>query len=108
MDDLLLGIGALLCAAFVGAVAISAHRFERKQQREGKWDANGPIHPTDPPPGWGARSWNWLRPPAAIETDVPEAEREAAWIKAWPLMGWRSPTEDEDDDLEEEKPRSLR
>jgi hypothetical protein len=42
--------GAVL--ALWGALLLGATRFARRRRREGKWDANGPLHPTDPPPGW--------------------------------------------------------
>lgn len=37
-----------------GAVFIGARRFARRRRREGAWDANGPKHPSEPPPGWGS------------------------------------------------------
>jgi hypothetical protein len=34
------------------AVVVAAHRFARRREREGLWNANGPIHPSEPPAGW--------------------------------------------------------
>lgn len=30
------------------AVAFAARRFARRREREGEWDAKGPVHPTEP------------------------------------------------------------
>jgi hypothetical protein len=47
-------LAALLVAAVICCgVLVAAHRFARRRQREGAWNADGPIHPSEPPPGWG-------------------------------------------------------
>lgn len=62
-----LGVAVLL----VGAVIVSARRFVRKQEREGLWDENGPIHPTAPPGDWGLPPGYGAHRPE-IEEDVDE------------------------------------
>ena len=42
----------MLVAAAVCALLIVAHRFARRRRREGAWNAEGPVHPTQPPPDW--------------------------------------------------------
>jgi hypothetical protein len=37
----------------VSAAIVAARRFARQREREGLWNANGPIHPTPPPGDWG-------------------------------------------------------
>jgi hypothetical protein len=58
---------------FVGAAVLAARRFARKQEREGRWDKNGPVHPTAPPGDWGmVPGYGAHRP--QIEPDVDDEE----------------------------------
>jgi hypothetical protein len=43
----------LIPIILVGAAIVAARRFARRREREGLWNANGPIHPTPPPGDWG-------------------------------------------------------
>jgi len=55
------------------AVFIGARRFARRRRRDGAWDANGPLHPTEPPPGWGGIP-GYVPSPPTIEHENPGEE----------------------------------
>jgi hypothetical protein len=66
--DLSAIIVVAVCAAACGAFLIGARRFAKRRQREGLWNADGPIDPSPPPPGWnGVPAYN--SPPPTIETE---------------------------------------
>ncbi len=86
--DSSLWVPIVLAAMFGSAITVAAHRFARRREKEGAWNEDGPIHPTDPPPGWlnakGFRSpySPWGAPPPSIvqseEPPEPEEEFEAS------------------------------
>jgi hypothetical protein len=51
-----------------GVVIAAANRFARRKEREGSWNADGPIHPTDPPSDW-LRIPGYVEPRPTIETE---------------------------------------
>ena len=45
---IILGVTAVCFVAVNGA----AKHFAKREEREGKWTADGPVNPTKPPPEW--------------------------------------------------------
>ena len=54
------------------AVVISARRFVKRREREGEWDANGPVHPTEPPVEFGRLPGYYADRPQIETEDEPE------------------------------------
>jgi hypothetical protein len=61
------------------AVAFAARRFARRRENEGVWNANGPIHPTEPPADWLRLSGYVARRPT-IESELEEPEVPGAGL----------------------------
>lgn len=62
-------VGALVVVAWT-ALIVGARRFARRRRREGAWDASGPLHPSEPPPGWGSIP-GYVPPRPTIEHEDP-------------------------------------
>lgn len=57
------------------AVAFAARRFARRREKEGVWNANGPIHPTEPPADWLRLSgYVARRPTIELEDEEPPSD----------------------------------
>jgi hypothetical protein len=75
MDEMVMGplVPMFVVVAAWCGVVFAARRFARKREKGGAWNANGPIHPTEPPadwlrlPGYVAR-----RPTIESEDEEPE------------------------------------
>ena len=78
--DSSLWVPIVIAALFGSAITVAAHRFARRREREGAWNKDGPIHPTDPPPGWlNPRAWMyspWGTRPSIIQTEEPPEPEE--------------------------------
>ena len=72
MADYYAPIAFLVLIAFLlGVMIVSARRFARRRRREGVWNAEGPVHPTPPPPDWLLPE-AWRGRPPVIEPDDDE------------------------------------
>jgi hypothetical protein len=69
----------IVMAAIFCGVVIAARRFARRREREGVWNANGPIHPTEPPADWLRLSGYVARRPT-IESEDEEPEDPGAGL----------------------------
>ncbi len=77
--QMLLRFGLVLVALVLlgAAMVIAANRFARRREREGAWDASGPIHPTEPPRDWGTvPGYAGRRPTIETEPETPRPEEE--------------------------------
>jgi hypothetical protein len=63
----------IVIAAILCAVVLAARRFARRRVREGLWNENGPIHPTEPPADW-LRLPGYVARRPTIESEDEESE----------------------------------